>query len=705
MNRGLQKPAFHLRHFNILKSLTVKKTPTEGAAMKPSTLNTELLPSTRLRKAVFGGSLKRLCCLKIRFCSRALLAFACTAIFTNAAHAATASFTNNTPTLGVSDISQLANAVDRTNNVGGTNDDQGGNFVYLDNGRPAQGQTFITGGNANGYTLTAVTLKQVAYDTYALVPDITYHVRITSPSGSALTVLAEETAFVPTDLTDCATCNFPDNGCCDFLPGSGRYITFTFATPVVLNPNTTYGFDVGAASVGDHYWETDGTANTNAYTGGTAYSTGVAADNYGYGLGNTTLTERTGDRVFVVALTAAVAPLAPRINIPPKSLSLYSGRTAQFSPKASGSPTLVYQWHKNGTNVVNGGNVSGATTDSLSLANIAAGDAGSYTLVVTNSAPSGNSVTSAPAMLTVVAAPAPGSYGSSVLANNPSAFWRLDEIGNPATNPPASDYAGGFTGTYEIGSSNGFNGIAGPRPSAFPGFASANNAVQTTGLGDGLTPTWVTVPPLHLETNRVTMTAWIYSDGAQVDYCGLFEIGGGNAGFAYGGDFSLNAGQLIYWWSGATYTFVSGLVIPTNQWSFVAVVIEPTKADLYLGTNGVLNAAEDIALHEIETFGANGEIGHQPGSGPDNRVFNGSIDEVAVFNYAFTPAQVLNLYNAASSFTLNIQKVGANVVLSWPQGTLLEANDVTGPYTTNLNTSPYTLTPGGVKKFYRVGVQ
>jgi hypothetical protein len=83
---------------------------------------------------------------------------------------------------------------------------------------------------------------------------------------------------------------------------------------------------------------------------------------------------------------------------------------------------------------------------------------------------------------------------------------------------------------------------------------------------------------------------------------------------------------------------------------------------------------------------------------------------VAVFNYAFTPAQVLNLYNAAfsapaPSVTLTIQKVGANVVLAWPQGTLLEANNVTGSWTTNNATSPYSVAPAGAGKFYRVIVK
>jgi hypothetical protein len=125
---------------------------------------------------------------------------------------------------------------------------------------------------------------------------------------------------------------------------------------------------------------------------------------------------------------------------------------------------------------------------------------------------------------------------------------------------------------------------------------------------------------LNLHTNTATLTGWIYPNGAQVDYAGLFLSGNdGNAGFAYGGDFSANAGQLIYWWSGATDAFVSGLVIPANQWSFVAVVVEPTSATLYLGTNGVLNMAVDSTAHTSEALGENGQIGHQPARSPDDR--------------------------------------------------------------------------------------
>jgi hypothetical protein len=404
-----------------------------------------------------------------------------------------------------------------------------------------------------------------------------------------------------------------------------------------------------------------------------------------------------------------IQAVAPTFTAQPVSQALYAGRTARFEANAVGTSPLVYRWQKDGTNINDGGNISGALTDSLTIANVAAGDAGAYRLVVTNSV---GAITSAPpATLTVVAAPASRTYAYAVLTNNPVAYWRLDETGDPATNAQAYDYAGGLMGVYEIGSSNGFNGIVGPRPGAFPGFASTNNAVQTTGTGDGLTPTWMTTPPLNLYTNTVTMTAWIYPNGPQPDYAGLFVSGNdGNAGFAYGGDFSTNAGQLIYWWSGATYSFVSDLVIPSNQWSFVAVVIDPTNATLYLGSSNILHTAADPTPHGIETFATTAQIGHQQGSSPDDRVFDGSVDEVAVFNYAFTPAQVTNLFNSAfagppPSVTLSIQKVGANVLLTWPQGTLLEATNITGPYQTNNSLSPYTFGPTGTAKYFRVKVQ
>src|SRR5262249_34537042 len=154
--------------------------------------------------------------------------------------------------------------------------------------------------------------------------------------------------------------------------------------------------------------------------------------------------------------------------------------------------------------------------------------------------------------------------------------------------------------------------------------------------------------------------------------------------------------QLGYVWNlGATETseFNSGLYPPVGQWSFAALVIEPTQATIYLyNTNGLASATNAI-LHTAEAWDGHGLIGYDGGF--YNHNFPGNIDEVAVFNYAFTPAQVLNLYNAAFTsatppVTLSIGRAGSSVILSWPQGTLLEANTLAGPWATNNATSPHT---------------
>jgi hypothetical protein len=55
--------------------------------------------------------------------------------------------------------------------------------------------------------------------------------------------------------------------------------------------------------------------------------------------------------------------------------------------------------------------------------------------------------------------------------------------------------------------------------------------------------------------------------------------------------------------------------------------------------------------------------------------------------------------------TLSITNSGSNLQLNWTLGTLLEANEVTGPWTANGATSPYLVTPTEDKKFYRVLVR
>jgi hypothetical protein len=393
-----------------------------------------------------------------------------------------------------------------------------------------------------------------------------------------------------------------------------------------------------------------------------------------------------------------VQPLPPAIVNQPRSQALYAGHTARFSAGAVGSAPLVYQWRKNGANLNNGGNVIGALTDSLTISNVAAGDVAAYTLVVTNSV--GRATSSPPVTLSLVS-PSGKAYEAAVRAANPVAYWRLNETGDPATNTVAFDFWGGLVGVYKSAALNGFNGIQGPRPPGFPEFETNNTALRTTVNID---QAWITVPGLNLNTNTVTITAWINPNVAHNNYEALLYT---RRGTTAGLHFTID-NQIGYTWNGGnqeTWGFYSELRPPIGEWSFTALVIEPTNAVLYLyNTNGLFSTNNGIA-HTSEVWGGTADIGADSDNG-SGRTFDGIIDEVAVFNYSLTPTQVLNLYNSAlaPSVRLTIQKIGGNLQLSWPQGTLLEANAITGPYTTNNAPSPYTFSPTGSAKFFKVKV-
>ena len=76
-----------------------------------------------------------------------------------------------------------------------------------------------------------------------------------------------------------------------------------------------------------------------------------------------------------------------------------AGTPASFSVSAFGAPPLRYQWLKNGTNLVQGGNLSGTTNSTLKLSSVEGSAAGAYTVLVTD--PYGD-VISAAAMLAVL---------------------------------------------------------------------------------------------------------------------------------------------------------------------------------------------------------------------------------------------------------------------------------------------------------------
>jgi invasion protein IalB len=93
-----------------------------------------------------------------------------------------------------------------------------------------------------------------------------------------------------------------------------------------------------------------------------------------------------------VVVTSGTGTIAPAITQQPLSQTVTAGNNATFNVTATGTAPLSYQWRFNGVNI------AGATASSLTLSAVTSANAGSYTVVISNTA---GSITSAAAVLTV----------------------------------------------------------------------------------------------------------------------------------------------------------------------------------------------------------------------------------------------------------------------------------------------------------------
>ena len=118
----------------------------------------------------------------------------------------------------------------------------------------------------------------------------------------------------------------------------------------------------------------------------------------------------TGSYAATILSTGELVPLtaAPSIILQPQSQVAVAGNAVTFTCSATGTPAPTYQWRLDGTNL------SGATAATLLLPSVTLGQAGSYSVVVTNIAGSTNSSS---ALLSVYASAAPALCGTGCSSN------------------------------------------------------------------------------------------------------------------------------------------------------------------------------------------------------------------------------------------------------------------------------------------------
>ena len=126
------------------------------------------------------------------------------------------------------------------------------------------------------------------------------------------------------------------------------------------------------------------------------------------------------------ALTVSSVAVAPAITTQPASLSVAAGGSAAFTVVATGTAPLSYQWFKGVAPI------SGATSATLTLPNVAVGEAGDYSVTVGNSA---GSTPSSAAQLTVLLPPIIASppAAATVLVGASASFFVIASGDGPFT--------------------------------------------------------------------------------------------------------------------------------------------------------------------------------------------------------------------------------------------------------------------------------
>lgn len=386
------------------------------------------------------------------------------------------------------------------------------------------------------------------------------------------------------------------------------------------------------------------------------------------------VTNATGVRLVVGGLTCGVQPAiqeleayGPLVNPPSITASPTGGTYAEGSMvtltvQAEGG--TAFQWKKDGVDI------AGAKGSSYTLLNLTPGDAGSYTVKVVN--PAGD-VTSDPAVLVVTPAPVFATYAEAVITDSPIHYYPLDEVsGTTATDLGTMATSGG---TYAGGCTLGQTSAS----------ARLGKAVRF----DGKPGTWVDLGLFHAG-DAVSVEAWINLDltaGANYNAIVARWDGSYELDFATGdlpglvvrnqnndfGSASFPSAQTRGLWHHIVGVYANGQIT-------VWLDGVPSSTGLLTGPLRDGGPAPDRVL-----------IGATRDGTVSSFNWKGLIDEVAVYDYGLSAAQIRNHYRAgapAEPLSLNIQRA---VLLSWPVFpagyTVLGAPKVEGPYT------PLTQTP------------
>jgi hypothetical protein len=319
-----------------------------------------------------------------------------------------------------------------------------------------------------------------------------------------------------------------------------------------------------------------------------------------------------------------VSPAPPVIVAEPADAIVYVGENAQLSVVSLGSGPLSFQWYFNETNVL-----KGATDASLFITNAQASDVGGYFVSVSNSI---GSVTSRIATLTAKATGVCIPPPSGLVGWWKGEFNALDEIG---TNN------GALIGAVQYGAAE-----------AGVGFVFTGRS-QAVNLGN----------PEILQLQDFTIEAWIKRNSiSSVSFDNtigmIFAFGTGG----YGLYLDSNGSPTL---TKVEYNAVSPNV-PITDTSFHHLAVTKLGALVVFYIDGKAYPVE--AYNPGFEFSSSAQVGAWGLS--QSATFNGSVDELSVYNRPLDQAEITALYKARAAGKCT--KRAAPFIFTQPQDKTVE---------------------------------
>jgi hypothetical protein len=332
------------------------------------------------------------------------------------------------------------------------------------------------------------------------------------------------------------------------------------------------------------------------------------------------------------SVVLAVMNTLPPVTLVPTNETRWLGLPFSFAPASLPNQQLSFQWFL-GTNLI------GGATSSAYTATTTIGSAGSYTLVISNSY---GTATSAPVTLSYLTPP--NGYVSTIIADQPIAYFRLDETNGTI----AYDYAGGNNGIYndvQLGQP-GYSSID-------PDFAVTFLGVTGSYLG-GIGATTIDFPGTASE---FSIEAWANGAAGQLDGAAVIAKGTGDVGGQYATEqFCIGVNNAVYRFfvcdDVGNVAEADASTGPDGVWHHLVGVCDEQ--------GGALTFYVDGAPVASTGFGNLVSTGILPSQSPVSIgaersgvlptydwAYGGTIDEVAIYNTALSASQVQAHYFAS----------------------------------------------------------